>query len=63
MTDIFKSSRERCLRYRRKILDISQNVSALHLGGAFSALEMVDFIYYELLANKFQGSKFRLQKK
>ena len=62
MKNFSKSSRERCLKYRKKILDISQNVSALHLGGAFSALEMVDFIYYELLKNKFQDSKFIMSK-
>lgn len=58
----FKISRERCLNYRRKILDISQKVSALHLGGAFSALEMVDYIYYELLEKKFPKSKFIMSK-
>ncbi len=62
MNKAYKSSRERCLKYRKRILDISQNVSALHLGGAFSALEMVDFIYYELLVNKFPGSKFIMSK-
>ena len=39
----------RCLKYRKRILDISQTVSALHAAGAFSALEMVDFIYHGLI--------------
>ena len=38
-------SKERCKKYRKKIFDISQKVLALHLGGAFSCLEMVDYIY------------------
>ena len=40
-----KLSVERCKKYRKKIFDISQKVTALHLGGAFSSLEMVDYIY------------------
>jgi transketolase len=40
-----KLSIERCKKYRRKILDISQKVTALHMGGSFSSLEMVDYIY------------------
>ncbi len=38
-------SRKRCLKYRRRILDISQQVTALHGAAAFSAMEMVDCIY------------------
>ena len=38
-------SRERCKKYRKKILDVSQDVNALHLGGAFSCMEMIDYIY------------------
>ena len=44
-----KKSQDRCIQYRKKILDISQQVSALHGGGALSVLEIVDFIYYGLL--------------
>jgi transketolase len=43
------ASRQRCLNYRRRILDISQTVSALHGAGAFSAMEMVDCIYHSLM--------------
>jgi len=42
-------ARVRCKRYRRRILDLSQNVSALHIGGAFSCTELVDAIYNELM--------------
>ena len=37
-------ARRRCLAYRRRILDISQQVSALHIAPAFSCLEIVDTI-------------------
>jgi transketolase len=43
------ASRRRCLAYRRRILDISQQVTALHAAGAFSCLEMVDVIYNGLM--------------
>ena len=45
----FKESQKRCFKYRKKILDISQTVTALHAGGALSALEIVDFIYFSLI--------------
>jgi len=41
-------SRRRCLKYRRRILDVSQRVSALHIAPAFSCLEMTDVIYHAL---------------
>ena len=43
------AARTRCLRYRRRILDISQQVGALHIAPAFSCLETVDTIYHEHL--------------
>ena len=43
------ASRRRCLGYRRRILDISQHVPALHAAGAFSCLEIVDTIYHGLM--------------
>lgn len=46
------AARQRCLKYRRRILDISQQVSALHGAGAFSALEMVDCIYHGLMRGR-----------
>lgn len=42
-------ARRRCLFYRRRILDISQQVTALHVAPAFSCLEMVDLIYHVLM--------------
>jgi transketolase len=43
------AARRRCLAYRRRILDISQRVSALHAAGAFSCLEIVDTVYGGLM--------------
>ncbi len=43
------AARQRCMTYRRRILDISQQVQALHAAAAFSAMEMVDCIYHELM--------------
>jgi len=46
------AGRRRCLAYRRRILDISQQVTALHAAPAFSCLEMVDVIYHGLMRPK-----------
>lgn len=43
------ASRQRCVKYRRRVLDISQHVSALHIAPAFSCLEIVDCIYHGLM--------------
>ena len=40
---------QRCLKYRKRILEVSQQVSALHAAGAFSAIEIVDCIYNSLM--------------
>jgi len=50
-----KAARERCLRFRRRILDISQQVSALHIGSAYSCTEIVDCIYYGLMRRATNG--------
>lgn len=42
-------SRQRCMQYRRRILDISQHVSALHAAGAFSCMELTDTCYHGLM--------------
>jgi len=52
-------ARARCKRYRRRILDLSQNVSALHIGGAFSCAELVDAIYNELMRKPVAGDRSR----
>lgn len=44
-----EASRQRCRHYRRRILDISQTVPALHIAPAFSCLEIVDTIYFGLM--------------
>ena len=41
-----------CYNDRKKILDISQTVSALHAGGAMSCIEIINFIYFFLLKKK-----------
>lgn len=43
------ASRKRCLRMRRRILEISQTVTALHIAPAFSCLEIVEIIYSTLM--------------
>ncbi len=43
------SSAKRCLEYRKRILDISQKVSALHAAPAFSCVELTDVIYNGLM--------------
>jgi transketolase len=53
MTDPTKfdpiEAKARCRQHRRRILDISQTVSALHIAPAFSCMEIVDTIYYGLM--------------
>jgi transketolase len=50
------ASRRRCLAFRRRILDISQTVSALHIAPAFSCLETVDTIYHGLMRRQPDGT-------
>src|SRR5579859_2264728 len=42
------AARERCARLRRRILELSQGLPAIHVGGSFSCLELVDTIYFSL---------------
>jgi len=49
------ASKDRCLKFRRRILDISQTVPALHAAGAFSCLEIVDSIYFGLMRRDEEG--------
>jgi len=44
-----EQSQKRCRQHRKRILDISQKVTALHVAPAFSCLEIVDTIYYSLM--------------
>ena len=48
-------SKKRCVRLRRKILDISQQVQALHIGSAFSCTEIVEAIYFHLMRKNGRG--------
>jgi transketolase len=49
-------SKARCRRMRRRILDISQTVSALHIGPAFSCMEILDTVYFGLMRRSPDGS-------
>ena len=48
----YSQSIKRCVNYRKKILDLSQKVSALHIGGAFSSVEIIDAIFNILKKKK-----------
>lgn len=48
-------SKERCRAMRRRILDISQTVSALHIAPAFSCMEILDTIYFGLMRRNSNG--------
>ncbi|MCK6449847.1 MAG: transketolase [Alphaproteobacteria bacterium] len=50
------AARQRCLRYRKRILDISQQVQALHIGSAYSCTEIVDCVYNGLMRRNGDGS-------
>lgn len=50
------AARARCKSYRRRILDISQNVSALHIGPAFSCVEMADVAFNTLMRREADGA-------
>jgi transketolase len=41
-----------CYLIRKRILDISQNISALHVGGSFSSVELIEAIYFNFLEKK-----------
>lgn len=45
------AAKQRCNRFRHRILEISQQVQALHIGSAYSCTEIVDCIYFELMRN------------
>src|SRR5215469_3166291 len=51
-----RAARERCRTYRRRILDISQQVQALHIGSAYSCTEIVDCFYHGLMRRNPDGS-------
>ena len=47
---------ERCAGYRRRILEISQQVMALHMAGAYSCTELTDTVYNGLMHREADGS-------
>jgi transketolase len=49
----------RCLSYRRRILDISQQVTALHIAPAFSCVEIVDALYNGVMRREGERAAFR----
>lgn len=46
----FGDSEYRCKAHRLRLLAVSQKVSALHLAGSFSCLEIVDSIYFDAMS-------------
>jgi len=42
-------SKIRCIKHRKRILEVSQRASALHVAPAFSCVEIVDLIYSSLM--------------
>jgi transketolase len=51
-----RAALERCRRYRRRILEISQQVTALHVAPAFSCVEITDTIFHDLMRRQPDGS-------
>jgi transketolase len=49
------AARRRCLTYRRRILDISQQVGALHIAPAFSCTEITDLLYNTVMRREANG--------
>ncbi len=47
-----ENSVQRCNRYRKKILELSRKVTALHVAPAFSCIEIVDVIYNNFIFKK-----------
>jgi transketolase len=47
--DRITQAQARCRHYRRRILEVSQRLSALHVAPAFSCLELIDCCYLELM--------------
>lgn len=50
-----ENARNRCKRFRKRILEISQQVQALHIGSAYSCTEIVDAIYFGMMKHDAKG--------
>jgi transketolase len=61
MNKLILSAKKRCLNYRVKLLEMSQRVSAIHLGGTFSSTEILDSIF-NILMKKDERENFILSK-
>ncbi len=59
MDTILKKLEKKSYLYRKKILDVSQNVGALHIGGSFSSTEILNLIFNRF---KKKNDKFILSK-
>jgi len=46
---MINNSKKRCKVFRKRILEMSQNVDALHISSAFSSTEIVENIYFNLM--------------
>ena len=49
------AAQRRCRAYRKRILDISQQVAALHVAPAFSCIEITDLLYNSLMRREANG--------
>ena len=49
---MLSKSKIRCSNFRKRILQMSQNVEALHISSAFSSTEIVENIYFNLMKKK-----------
>lgn len=47
--DQINQAQTRCRQYRRRILEVSQRLTALHVAPAFSCQELIDCCYFELM--------------
>lgn len=54
-----QKAKQRCLNYRKRILELSRKLGALHIAPAFSCLEIVDALYYAVMRReKGESAKF-----
>ena len=56
------SSQKRAREYRKRILEISQKVTALHIGGTFSCAEIMEVIFNYFIKTKSEMECFILSK-
>ncbi|MFN8391602.1 MAG: transketolase [Bdellovibrionota bacterium] len=50
------ASQARCLEFRKRILHISQTVSALHIASAYSCMEITELCYFSLMRRNPDGT-------